>query len=223
MDKDTFRSRLMRLMQKSRQAFRLYDSMGRSHTGTLHSSESAEFTEAQASEWRTVNGFLIKQLSLALENPHPRALASQVISLRRHFWEEFRGAESELHTQQRELVAVSEKGDFVRAALVSRALVALKARMQAAQAAHHELDDLVQKSRLSDATIALTDEQVVSEANLEARSVSNLTIASSTSSNVTGPDVAAAAGRGSRAAQRKVHAAQREFAPAKIIPLRKRL
>ncbi len=188
----------MRLMQKSRQAFRLYDSMGRSHGG-----ESSEFAEAQASEWRVVNGFLIKQLSLALDNPHPRALASQVFSLRRHFWDEFRGAESELHTRQKELVVVSEKGDFVRAAIVSRTLVALKARLQAAQAAHHELDDLIQKSRLSDVPIALTDDQVVNEHNHGARSAVN------------SGEVAESDSRSQRSGE--------GIPSAKIIPLRKRL
>jgi uncharacterized membrane protein len=142
MDGETFRSRLLTLLQRSRQAHRLYSSMERMQRG-----DAAEFTEMQAAAWRSINAELIKQLTSFLDAPHSKQLSNQVVLLRDRFLSEFRSNESEVHQRQKELIGSSEKGDFVRAAVLSRSLVGLKARVQAAHAAFSELDELVGAQR----------------------------------------------------------------------------
>lgn len=159
MEGETFRSRLLRLLQKSRQAYRLYTSMGRMPREV----ESSQYTERQAAEWRSVNAELIRGLSAALEKVAPRDLMLHVLSLRESMLTGFRAGETELNLRQRELVAAAEKGDFVKVALLARTLVASKARVQALQAAHHELENLCLQSHLSAPAIQLSDQQVVGD------------------------------------------------------------
>ncbi len=124
------------LLQRSRQAHRLYSSMERSQKG-----EAAEYTEMQAAAWRLVNAELVKQLTSLLDGPHTRQLPMQVAHLRDRFLAEFREAETALNQRHREVVVAAERGDFIRTALVSRTLVATKARSQAASAACSELEE----------------------------------------------------------------------------------
>lgn len=161
MENDTFRSRLVRLLQKSRQAFRLYNSMERGPAAI------GDYTEMQAMEWRNVNGALIKELSAALDRPNQKETPSLVFLLRDRFLAEFRTSEADLHAKQRELVSAAEKGDFVKSALLSKELVSIKARVQATQAAHHELDEVVVQSKVSQPAITLSNESVVAEPRQE--------------------------------------------------------
>ena len=160
MDSDTFRSRLLKLLQKSRQAYRLYESMGRAPKG-----DAAEYTEMQANEWRNVNADLLKELSASLERPSQKEVVSRVFMLRERILAEFRMAEAEVNSRQKELVFAAEKGDFIRAALLSRRLAMMKARAQANQAAHHELDDVITQSHVSQQTILLGESDMVKEAS----------------------------------------------------------
>ncbi len=162
MENETFRTRLLRLLQKSRQAFRLYESMGRSPRG-----DGAEFTEMQAVEWRNVNAELIKELSLALDHPNPKELTPRVLVLRDRMLSSFRTSEAEVHSHQKELVYAAEKGDFVKSALLSRRLVVMKARAQASQAVHHELDEVVSQSRLTQPPIVLSEQIIEPETVLK--------------------------------------------------------
>jgi hypothetical protein len=70
----------------------------------------------------------------------------------------WRTSESELVQSQRELIACAERGDFIRAASLSINLVSLKARVQAGQAAHHELDMLIRRSKVIRPSAELTEE-----------------------------------------------------------------
>lgn len=157
MESETFRSRVVKLLQKSRQAFRLYSSMGRA---PCHA-ERADPGEKQATEWRQVNAELIRELSSVLELPQHREQITRLFALRDRFQQEFRLSETEQHVQQRELLSAAESGDFVRSAVISQDLISKKARVQALQAAHHELEDLIVKSRLVPPTILLTTESVM--------------------------------------------------------------
>lgn len=144
MDSPTLRSRLVQLMQKSRKALRLYSS-----TGHLAGTEHAELSELQVGEWREVNADLLKQLSQLVASPNARKLSSEVFMLRDRFHAAWRTYEGELHRGQRSLVSASEHGDFIKVAIASRGLVATKARMQAAQAAYQELDELLRQCKLT--------------------------------------------------------------------------
>ena len=143
-------------MQKSRKAIRLYTTMG-----TIPEESSSEFREIQVDEWKQINAELLKQLTSVLENPSSKHLAAEVFSVRDYFYGRWRMAESEMHVKQKELLFSSEHGDFVKAAILSRDLVGLKARTQAAQAAHHELDEVVQRSRVTMPPLELSRERVV--------------------------------------------------------------
>jgi len=159
MESETLRSRLLKLLQKSRQAYRLYTSMGRMPRGV----EGAEHTEMQAAEWRSINAELIKGLSEVLAKATPRELVAGILSLRESFQISFRNAEAELNTKQRELIAAAEKGDFVKAAVVGRVLISSKARVQALQAAHHELENLCAQCHAPRPPILLASQQLVED------------------------------------------------------------
>lgn len=158
MESETFRTRLVALMQKSRKAIRLYTTMG-----SMPDETNSEFREMQVQEWKGLNSELLKQLSVALENPSSKNLSSDVFALRDNFYSRWRMTESEMHVKQKELIHSSEKGDFIKSAVLSRELVALKARVQAAQAAHHEIEDVIQKSRVAMPPLELTREKIVAE------------------------------------------------------------
>lgn len=156
MEEQTFRSRLVALMKKSRKAIRLYGSVERGQRD-----RSAEYKEAQAREWKTINGELLRLLSTALDYPNNRTLTSEIFAIRDRFHQEWTEAESELKKKQQALITAAQNSDFVKGAMLSADLVILKARSQAAQAAHHELNDVIRKSKVSLPTIELSDSQVV--------------------------------------------------------------
>jgi len=158
MDSETFRTRLAKLIQKSRKALRLYTSMGR-----ISSGRNAEYTEMQVQEWKEINAELLKQLTSAMENLNHKRLVADVFVLRDRFYTEWRSTESGLHSSHKELIFAAENGDFIKASNLSRSLVALKARGQASQAAHHELQDVINRSNVSQPTIELSTRQVVEE------------------------------------------------------------
>ena len=158
MQGETFRSRVARLIQRSRKALRLYSSIGRTPFDQDKFEQNRELSELQLGQWKEINAELARELTGALERPNQRGLPNEVAALRDRFYGEWRMAEAELHEQQRALIAAAEHGDFIRATHLGQRLVVLKARVQATQAAHHELSDLSEKSRLSVSTVEFTRE-----------------------------------------------------------------
>jgi hypothetical protein len=157
MESDTFVSMFVDLIHKSRRALRLYSHAGGhglSHVEGL----TPELSSNQVAEWRDVNGMLLKKLSESAESPSTKKLVYDVFSLRNEFQTLWRTSESELTQQQGELIAASERGDFIKASSLAVSLVSLKARVQAGQAAHHELDVLIRRSRVVRPAAALSDE-----------------------------------------------------------------
>ncbi|MBX7145618.1 MAG: hypothetical protein K1X79_14295 [Oligoflexia bacterium] len=144
-------------MQKSRKALRLYTSVERIGVA------NAEFRELQAQEWKEVNADLLRQISHALETGSSKALVSDIFTLRDRFYSNWRGAEKEVHQKQRDLIMAAENGDFVKAAILGRELVLLKAREQASQAAHHELHEVLARSKVQAPTIELSSESMLEE------------------------------------------------------------
>jgi hypothetical protein len=86
-----------------------------------------------------------------------------LFALRNRFQEQMRVSEADLVARQKELIGCSQQGDFIRAATLATQLVRLKARMQAEQAAHHELLGLLKRSRGSDAQETLVEERETRE------------------------------------------------------------
>jgi hypothetical protein len=162
MENPTFRSRLGELLQKSRKAMRLYSGVGSNSSGRAHNLAN-QYSELQATEWQQVNAELVRMLGTALGHPQARRITQEVFAIRDRLLHEVENEELQLGEKQRELVAASERGDFVRAAVLSRELVVLKARMQASQAAHHELQQVIERSNVVEQPIELTAERVVPE------------------------------------------------------------
>ena len=158
MENDTFHSRVARLIQKSRKAIRLYSSVGRAGTG-----KQTDFTDAQVQEWKEVNNELLRGLTTSLEKPSSKQLIGDVFALRDRFCTEWRMAEAELHSRHKELIFVVENGDFAKAANYSRRLIVLKARVQAMQAVHHELQELIDQSHVAQPPIELSQAQIIKE------------------------------------------------------------
>ena len=147
MNDETFRSRLLKLVQKSRKALRLYSSMGK---------RSGDLADVQVKEWREVNSDLLKSLSIILDSPSNKGLASSVIAIRDRFYHEWRMAEGEMHKKHKELLRYAESGDFLRVVNLGTDLASLKARVQALQAAHHEIQEVVNRSHVSQPPIELS-------------------------------------------------------------------
>lgn len=145
-------------MQKSRKALRLYTSVGRLST-PVHS----ELNEMQVQQWKEVNADLLKQISAAMDSPNSRALVADIFTLRDRFYATWRSAEAEVHVKRKELLSAAENNDFIKAAVLGRDLVLLKAREQAAQAAHHEIQEVLTRSRVAQPTIELSQEHIVPE------------------------------------------------------------
>ncbi len=165
MESESFVSRVMALIQKSRRALRLYSSAGSNWLSREGS--SGELPAAQVAQWREVNGLLLRKLSEAAEAPNTKKIIYDVFALRSEFQTLWRSTESELVQSQRELIASAESGDFIRAAVLSTALVSLKARLQAGQAAHHELDLLIKRSKVVRPAAELSEESATVLSTLE--------------------------------------------------------
>lgn len=144
MGSQTFRLRLAKLRQKSRRALRLYTRMGRFPSGN----ENPLFTELQLEEWKTVNADLIDKLGRCIEDSNTRRVACEVFALRDFYQTASRNAGVLLREKQDELLRAAQQGDFVKAAMLSRELISLKARLEASLAAHHELQLVLRRSRI---------------------------------------------------------------------------
>ena len=155
MDRETFFQRLGALLQKSRKAQRLYSNMGRA------SSDVSPYSETQIEEWRSISAEIVRQLSQLLDRPNNRNLVNEVVVIRDNFYQLWRSSEGALHKVQRNLINVAEKGDFIRAVTLADEAVGLKARVQAAHAAHHEFSEILKSTRSADAVPEINDSQVV--------------------------------------------------------------
>lgn len=166
MDSESFVSRVMTLIQKSRRALRLYSTAGGSSYGRVDGA-IGELPAVQVAEWREVNGLLLRKLTEAAEAANTKKIIYDVFALRNEFQTLWRTTESELVQAQKELIASAESGDFIRAATLATNLVSLKARLQAGQAAHHELDLLIKRSKVVRPAAELTEESATVLSTLE--------------------------------------------------------
>ena len=96
-----------------------------------------------------------------MEQTNSRQLVREVFALREFFYTEWRTAEAQLHGERKDLIAAAEGSDFVRAANLSMRLVALKARVQACQAAQHEIRCVIEQSKVTQPAIELAPEHAV--------------------------------------------------------------
>jgi hypothetical protein len=142
MEDQTFRSRLVELLSKSRKANRLYGGVSRSSRGS-------EFAESQASEWQTVNNDLTNQLSGVLDKDNSKTLPSDVLNILNTFSSQTETTDAEISSKKARLIAIAEAGDFVQSSILSRELVTLRARSQALQAACSEIKSILKRNKTS--------------------------------------------------------------------------
>lgn len=138
MNAETTASKVNRLLQKSRQAFRIYSSMSKSAKA-----EHNEFADMQAIEWRNINAELVRQLTHIVDKFAAKSLALQIARMRDSLLADYRRVEAELNAEHREIIACAQRADFIRVAQLSRILISKKAFVQAAQAASHELSLII--------------------------------------------------------------------------------
>jgi hypothetical protein len=151
MDSVQLRSRLLKLLQKSRKAVRLYSSVdttllaGKQLVSADGQISEAKVREIQSEAWKTVTTELMRDLSAALENPNPKRLVHDLYALRDRSYSDWRLAEAELHCHQRDLVTAAEASDFIKASMLSTKLIRMKAHYQASQAVYQELQEVLSK------------------------------------------------------------------------------
>ncbi len=192
MESESFRSRLLALIQKSRRALRLYNNSGSQSIVRLEGT-SAELSAAQVAEWREINSLLLRKLTESADSPSTKKLVYDVFALRNEFQSLWRGSESELVQQQRELIASAERGDFIKASGLAANLVSLKARVQAGQAAHHELDLLIKRSRVVRPAAELSEEGATVLSTIEL--LDEQSVADNTPQPIAQPKMAVGAGK----------------------------
>lgn len=166
----TFRSRLLKLLQKTRKAVRLYSSIESNSIDVAlrergFDDAGVEYRPLQVEEWRKATQNLLRDLSTALEQPNSRRLTVDIFALRDRFHADWRLAESEMHSLHRDIQLAVETADYIKVAQLGKVLVRLKSRVQASQAAHHEIQDVIDKSKVSEPqAITLESSSIVSEA-----------------------------------------------------------
>ena len=81
MESETFKTRILSLLQKSRKAVRLYSSASSEKPEGIQK----ELSLGQVSEWREINTLLLKKLSQAAETPNSKRLVFDVFGVRNEF------------------------------------------------------------------------------------------------------------------------------------------
>lgn len=118
----------------------MYTSMGR-----MHGNDHGAHSEQQIAIWREVNVALLDTLLEVLEKDNREAIVTDIYRIHDRYSQSWRRFQSELHTRQGALISAAENGDFNKCALLSKELILLKARVQATEAAHCELKQLVDR------------------------------------------------------------------------------
>jgi hypothetical protein len=166
MDSVQLRSRLLKLLQKSRKAVRLYSSVDTTLVGKYLVSGDGQISETkvrelQSDEWKRVTTELMRDLSSALENPNPKRLVHDLYALRDRSYSDWRLAEAELHRHQKDLVTAAETSDFIKASVLSIKLIRMKAHFQASQAVYQEMQEVLSKSSaVSPAQVVMLSEDM---------------------------------------------------------------
>jgi len=106
-----------------------------------------EYSELQAAQWRFVNEELLRLLGAALDQPNPRMLLPEVLSILDKLISESEYLEEDIQESESNLLEMAKRSEFIRVAIIARKLVMLKARLQATSAAYSELEQVVGKVR----------------------------------------------------------------------------
>lgn len=147
MESGTFKTRLISLLQKSRQAARMYSEMQRSQ-------DKLNYSDLQIVEWKNVNLELVDELQLLLNDFYnQKNLIARACALLERFEVEQLALSDTLKKDKSELLNAVNKNDYAKSAKLSLKLVSLKSRNQALQAVIKELNKMLDHVSVSHANI----------------------------------------------------------------------
>ena len=169
MEAGTFKSRLIALLQKSRQAARMYSEM-------MRGQDKFDYSDLQIKEWKDVNFELVDELSVLLNDFYDQKnLIAKSLALLERFQIEQVTISTSLQKMKDELSLAVNKEDFPKSAKLSVELISLKAKNQALIAVLNELNKMLEKSNITSPRIKIESvkkakedkELIVKSANLD--------------------------------------------------------
>lgn len=137
---DTFKTRLLKLINKSRKAVRVYSNAG---GASNFRAKSKPYADMQLKCWRDANERLVEFLHSATKNMNLRKVASEILAYAKQCQQELENREKQLEKYHHELLTYSQNKDYVNAAIISNELIVLKANVQAEKAVLEELEDVL--------------------------------------------------------------------------------
>ncbi len=144
MSSDTFKTKLAKLIQKSRKAIRIYSAVGRDSIGR----PSKPYSDMQLKAWYNVNEELLMFLQEVTTKLHLRQVASEILKYAQKLSSQISPEQQKLNSDHRLLIQYTESADFVNSAKLSQELIVLKSRIEAKKAVLHELEDLLTSANL---------------------------------------------------------------------------
>lgn len=139
MTADTFKSKLSKLINKSRKAIRLYSTV----SSPRSRGKEKPYADIQLEQWRETNEDLLNNLMQIIKNTNMRKAINDILIIRNRYADMVGKLDFKIKHFHKELVSSSVSSDFVKAAKVSGDLVPLKAKYDAVKAVAQELDDLL--------------------------------------------------------------------------------
>jgi hypothetical protein len=155
MERSSLRTGLAGLLIRSRQALNLYSEMSAR-------ASSDHLRDLQIEQWRLVNLYLVESLAQIVSYSQSRLLSASYI-LRDSFNQQWRELETRLAEHHKNIIILSEQGDFAKVALVAKEATLAKAKMQASQAAFNELENCLKQSSSHRPVIKLDSDDAVDE------------------------------------------------------------
>ena len=145
MSDETFKSKLSKLIQKSRKALRIYS---QATTPGKHRASTKPYADQQIAIWYKINEELLEFLVEITRNAHLRKVANESLAYAKLCQRKVITEQQTLHEKHQQLVSYSESGNFINSAKLSSELIQLKASVQARSAVLAELEDLLSYANL---------------------------------------------------------------------------
>ena len=164
MSDETFKSKLSKLIQKSRKALRIYS---QATTPANHRASTKPFADQQIAVWYNVNEELLEFLVEITRNAHLRKVANESLGYAKHCQQKLIEEQEQLDEKHQQLVRFSQSGDFINSAKLSSQLIHLKASVQARGAVLAELEDLLSYANLK---LPVTHEASTGQSELAVKS-----------------------------------------------------
>ncbi len=140
----TVEARVVALMQRARKALRIYASVER----TPGDSANAEFVELQAREWRSANEQLLRRLAALVDRGLASLTIARIATIQAEFASELATTRAEYEHQVVRAHDSLARANFVQAAIETRSLVGMKARLESLLAIEQEFATVLRGVRV---------------------------------------------------------------------------